>query len=105
LHRDQTAHATTPVSQTNASFQRMPHTDPSEQEPRPCLTLSKDALTVHTLTSDLARVGFTGEALRVVQRHGYLQDWTPERWARAERELEQALAYGAWRVHEVVHPS
>jgi hypothetical protein len=49
--------------------------------------LSQDALVVQTLTADLHRVGQTGNLLRLVQRHGYLPDWTPARWERAAQEL------------------
>ena len=41
------------------------------------------------LRADLTRLGFTGDVLRAVQRHGYLEDWTPARWAQAEAELVQ----------------
>jgi hypothetical protein len=52
--------------------------------------LTKDALTVQMVTADLTRLGWTGDILRTVQRHGYLQDWTPARWMQAEAELAQA---------------
>ena len=51
--------------------------------------LSHDALVVRTLTADLSRVGRTGNLLPLVQHHGYLQDWTRERWEQAGQELGQ----------------
>ena len=58
------------------------------------VALSKDALIVQELKRDLERVMTpvpTGPALlRLVQRHGYLSDWTRERWAKAEIELAQS---------------
>jgi hypothetical protein len=54
------------------------------------IELSKDALTVQTVTADLHKAGATGDVLRTVQRHGYLRDWDRDRWERAEQELAQA---------------
>jgi hypothetical protein len=52
--------------------------------------LSEDALIVQTLTADLQRAGVAGDVFRIVQKHGYLQNWDKERWLQAERELAQA---------------
>jgi hypothetical protein len=57
--------------------------------------LSQDALVVRTLTTDLQRVGQAGNLLRLVQRHGYLPDWTPARWEQAVQELAQMRALAA----------
>jgi hypothetical protein len=61
------------------------------------VTLSKDALIVQELKRDLERVMTpmpTGPALlSLVQRHGYLSDWTLERWAKAEIELAQSRVW------------
>ena len=58
------------------------------------VVLSKDVLIVQELKRDLERVITpvpTGPALlSLVQRHGYLSDWTHERWANAEIELAQS---------------
>ena len=54
------------------------------------IELSEDALIVQTLTADLQRAGVAGDVLRIVQSHGYLQEWDKERWERAEQEVAQA---------------
>jgi hypothetical protein len=59
------------------------------QAPAAPAPLSHDALVVRTLTADLDRVGRTGHLLPLVQHHGYLQDWTRERWEQARQELCQ----------------
>jgi hypothetical protein len=89
LRRGHMAHETTPLYTTHISFLTIPYTDPDKQGDNPLLVLSKDALTVQTLKADLKRVGCTGNVLRIVQQHGYLQDWTIDRWAQAEKELVQ----------------
>jgi hypothetical protein len=61
------------------------------------MTLSKDALVVQELKRDLERVMTrvpTGSALlRLIQHHGYLRDWTVERWENADRELAQSRVW------------
>jgi hypothetical protein len=61
------------------------------------VALSKDALIVQELKRDLERVMTpvpTGPALlSLVQRHGYLSDWTLERWANAEIDLAQSRVW------------
>ena len=56
--------------------------------------LSKDALTVRELKRDLeaaaAHVPSGHTLFRLVQRHGFLSDWTRERWEQAEMELAQS---------------
>jgi hypothetical protein len=61
------------------------------------VALSKEALIVQELKRDLERVMTpvpTGPALlSLVQRHGYLSDWTLERWAKAEIDLAQSRVW------------
>ena len=69
----------------------------SERRPQPVLmaepevampSLSNDALTVQVLLQDLKRAGYTGHhPLALIQREGYLSDWTRERWNQAAFEL------------------
>ena len=51
------------------------------------LSLSKDALTVKVLLQDLKQVRYTGHPLVLIQRAGYLSEWTRERWDQATSEL------------------
>jgi hypothetical protein len=62
-------------------------------------------LVVQTLTADLHRVGQTGNLLRLVQRHGYLPDWTPARWERAAQELAPAHVLDATPPAGLARPS
>jgi hypothetical protein len=62
-------------------------TGPVDGQP---IELSKDALIVQTITADFQRAGIEGKLFPLVQRHGYLQDWRPERWEKAEQDLAQA---------------
>ncbi len=55
---------------------------------------SRDAKMVEILTADLEKVGVTSDAFRIVQRYGYLQDWTEDRWMNAELELTQERLLG-----------
>ena len=55
---------------------------------------SRDAKIVEILTADLEKVGVTSDAFRIVQRYGYLQDWTEDRWMNAELELTQERLLG-----------
>jgi hypothetical protein len=61
------------------------------------VALSKDALIVQELKRDLERVMTpvpTGPALlSLIQRHGYLSDWTGQRWGNAEIELAQSRVW------------
>jgi hypothetical protein len=86
-----------PVHQAEPSFLMIQQTDHREQGDMSSITLSKDAITVQILTADLARIGYMGEVLPTVQRHGYLQDWTPARWERAAQELMQARLLHGWQ--------
>ena len=52
--------------------------------------LSHDALVVQTLTTDLRQAGYPGPLFSLVQRHGYLADWTRARWEQAVHELARA---------------
>jgi hypothetical protein len=54
------------------------------------IELSKDALIIQTITADFQRAGIEGKIFPLVQRHGYLHDWRPERWEKAEQDLVQA---------------
>jgi hypothetical protein len=57
-------------------------------EPKAALPLlSNDALTVRVLLHDLKPVRYTGHALVLIQRMGYLSDWTRERWDQATLEV------------------
>jgi len=64
--------------------------------------LSKDALTVQTLSADLQQAGVTSDVFRTVQRHSYLQDWDQERWLRAEQELAEARLLQATRRYQAM---
>jgi hypothetical protein len=74
-----------------------PQTNHREQGDTSPVVLSKDAITVQLLTADLSRMGYMGEGLPTVQRHGYLRDWTPARWERAAQELAQARLLQRWQ--------
>ena len=50
-------------------------------------TLSNDALMVQILLQDLKPVRHTRHPLALIQRMGYLSDWTRERWDQAVIEL------------------
>jgi len=65
-------------------------TNGTEQiHPQPIM-LSEDALRVQGLTEALDRAQCKGDIFRTVQQHGYLPEWTRERWKQAEIELTQA---------------
>jgi hypothetical protein len=49
--------------------------------------LSNDALIVRILLQDLKPVRYTGHPLTLIQRTGYLSDWTRERWDQATSKL------------------
>jgi hypothetical protein len=72
-------------------------TGPVDGQP---IELSQDALIVQTITADFQRAGIEGHILPLVQRHGYLQDWCPERWERAEQDLGQARLLRARQRHQ-----
>ena len=55
---------------------------------------SRDAKMVEILTADLEKVGVTSDVFQTVQRHGYLQNWTEDRWMNAELELTQERLLG-----------
>jgi hypothetical protein len=52
-------------------------------------SLSSDALAVQILLQDLKPVRYTGHPLTLIQRLGYLSDWTQERWDQAALELAE----------------
>jgi hypothetical protein len=66
------------------------------------IELSEDAFTVRTLTEDFKRARVTGDVFRIVQKHGYLQDWDKERWLRAEQEIAQARLLQARQRYQAV---
>jgi hypothetical protein len=84
--------------------QPMPMAQPEEGTP----SLSKDALTVQVLLQDLKPVRYTGHPLALIQRTGYLSDWTRERWDHAALELAtvrrpgQSLPYDIGRVMDAM---
>ena len=101
LQRLAGAQEAAPVLRADESLLMVQQTDRIEQGDTSSMALSKDALTVQTLTADLSRVGCMGDVLTTVQQHGYLRDWTTSRWARAAGELVQARRYmhrsrGSW---------
>jgi len=61
------------------------------------MTLSKDVLIVQEFKRELERIMTpvpTGPGLlNLVQGHGYLSDWTRERWETAEIELAQSRVW------------
>ena len=57
--------------------------------PQPII-LSEDALRVQGLTEALDRAQCKGDIFCTVQQHGYLPEWTRERWEQADIELTQA---------------
>jgi hypothetical protein len=63
--------------------QPVPMAEPEATMP----TLSNDALMVQILLQDLKPVRYPGHPLALIQRMGYLSDWTRERWDRAVVEL------------------
>jgi hypothetical protein len=64
------------------------------------IELSKDALIVQTITTDFQRAGISGQVFPLVQRHGYLPDWSLKQWERAEQELAQARLLRARQRHQ-----
>jgi hypothetical protein len=50
-------------------------------------SLSNDVLIVRILLQHLKPVRYTGHPLTLIQRTGYLSDWTRERWDHAALEL------------------
>ena len=68
------------LRESEGVIQPGPMAEPEEALP----TLSNDALTVQILLQDLERAGYTGRhPLTLIQRSGYLSDWTRERWDQA----------------------
>ncbi len=59
----------------------------------PQVELSEDARVVEILIADLEKVGVKNNVFQTVQRHGYLRDWSIERWERVEMELKQGRLF------------
>ncbi len=72
-----------------AFFTRAPAEEETQGEEQP-IALSDDARTFQVYTTTFERVGTTDGTLHSIQEHGYLLDWTQERWENAEIELAQA---------------
>src|SRR5687768_4814941 len=101
LQRSGDAHETKATRWMHAIPSFSMHADSSaEVNEQPAL--SKDALTVQTLTADLQRAGVTRDVFRLVQRRGYLRDWDQDRWRRAEQELAQARLLQATRRYQAM---
>jgi len=58
-----------------------------EEQP---IALSEDAITFQAYTRTFERTRITDGTLQSIQEHGYLLDWTRERWENAEIELAHA---------------
>ena len=54
------------------------------------IELSEDAITFQAYSRTFERTGITDGTLQSIQEHGYLLDWTQERWENAQIELAQA---------------
>ena len=72
-----------------AFFTRAPAEEEAQGEEQP-IALSEDARTFQVYTTTFERVGTTDGTLQSIQEHGYLLDWTQERWENAQIELAQA---------------
>jgi hypothetical protein len=87
---------------------RMEQPVPIPQSAESAPSLSNDALTVQILLQDLKPVRYTGHPLALIQRTGYLSDWTRERWDQATAELAgasrpgQSLPYDIGRVMDAM---
>ena len=82
---------------------------PMAEQPEEVIpTLSNDALTVQVLLQDLKRAGYTDRhPLALVQRSGYLLDWTRERWDEATIELADVSRLGQLlpsAINQVISP-
>ncbi len=72
-----------------AFFTRAPAEEAAQGEEQP-IALSEDARTFQVYTKTFERVGITDGTLQSIQEHGYLLDWTQERWENAHIALAQA---------------
>ncbi|MEE9149428.1 MAG: hypothetical protein V3U27_18770, partial [Candidatus Tectomicrobia bacterium] len=84
---------------------------PAEEEAQvqeQSIELSEDAITFQAYSRTFERLGITDGTLESIQEHGYLKDWTQERWDRAQLELAQARLvrarqqYGATSMQDVI---
>ena len=66
-----------------------PAEEEAQGEEQP-IALSEDARTFQAYTRTFERTGRTDGTLQSIQEHGYLLDWTQERWENAHIERAQA---------------
>ena len=66
-----------------------PAEEEAQVEEQP-IALSEDARTFQAYTRTFERTGRTDGTLQSMQEHGYLVDWTQERWENAHIALAQA---------------
>jgi hypothetical protein len=74
--------------------ERLPPSVPIAEPEEAIPSLSKDAFTVQILVQDLKPTRYDGHPLALVQRMGYLSDWTQERWDQAALELQEVPRLG-----------
>ena len=66
--------------------ERMEQPVPMAEAEEAMPSLSTDALSVKIPLQDLKPVRYTGHPSTLIQRTGYLSDWTRERWEKAKLE-------------------
>jgi hypothetical protein len=67
--------------------ERMEQPVPMAQSEATVPSFSNDSLIVQILLQELKPVRYTGHSLTLIQRTGYLSDWTRERWDQTTSEL------------------
>ncbi|MEE9159302.1 MAG: hypothetical protein V3U60_13055, partial [Gammaproteobacteria bacterium] len=72
-----------------AFFTMAPAEEETQVQEQP-IALSEDARTFQAYTRAFERARITDGTLQSIQEHGYLQDWTQERWENAEIALAHA---------------
>ncbi len=72
-----------------AFFTMAPAEEETQVQEQP-IALSEDARTFQAYTKTFEHARITDGTLQSMQEHGYLQDWTQERWENAEIELAHA---------------
>ncbi len=88
-------------------FAMAPAEEEAQVEEQP-IALSEDAITFQAYTRTFERTGITDGTLQGIQEHGYLLNWTRERWENAQIELAQARLvrarqqYGATSMQDVI---
>jgi len=73
-----------------AFFTMTPAEEEETQVQEQPIALSEDARTFQVYTKTFERVRSTDGTLQSIQEHGYLLEWTQERWENAEIELAHA---------------